>query len=361
MSYEERKALIESIQEKNNSKILTYVLGDREVIPRNIPLPIKANIAQDAKEIIYKSLKAIGIQQRLDLFIYSRGGDTNAVWPIVSLIREFCSEFAVLVPFRNHSAGTMISLGADKIIMSKIGELSPIDPTTGNQFNPIDELAKGNRRGISVEDLNSYLQLAEGKFKLRDNQILDVFKELTREVHPLALGNVNRVLSQSKLLSKKLLSLHLDEEKDQARINSITEELTTGFYSHLHFINRKEVLEMLGKKIVIVPDEQLEEMMVALYDSYVDALDMRHGFCCFSEMANEHQREFNLFSGLVETDITSYTYKTQLLMNQKSEIPPNITVTLQPGQVRPPIVQGLPKSFSWEVHFQGWVENQQEV
>lgn len=361
MSYEDRKALIESIQEKNNSKILTYFLSDRGVIPGNIPLPTKTNIAQDAKEIIYNSLKAIGHQQRLDLFIYCRGGDTNAVWPIVSLIREFCSEFVVLVPFRNHSAGTMISLGADKIIMSKIGELSPIDPTTGNQFNPVDELMKGNRRGISVEDLNSYLQLAEDKFKLRDNQILDVFKELTREVHPLALGNVNRVLSQSKLLSKKLLSLHLDKEKDQTRIDSITKGLTAGFHSHLHFINRKEALEMLGKKMVINPDEQLEEMMIALYDSYADALDMRNEFCCFSEMADQHQREFDLYSGLVETDITSYIFKTHLLINQKSEIPPNINVTLQPGQVRAPIVQGLPKSFSWEVHFQSWVENQQEV
>ena len=45
-------------------------------------------------------------------------------------------------------------MAAKRIVMTRLAELSPIDPTTGNQFNPVD--GKGNRLGISVEDVRAY-------------------------------------------------------------------------------------------------------------------------------------------------------------------------------------------------------------
>lgn len=362
MAYEERKALIEKIQQENDSIVITFFLSDREAIPRGIPLPgIKANVAQDVKEVIFNTLTQIGHSNRIDLFIYTRGGDTNAAWPIVSIIREFCDEFNVLIPFRNHSTGTMIALGADKIIMGKMGELSPIDPTTGNQFNPVDELSQGSRKGISVEDLTAYLELAEKKFKLEDVQILDVFKELTNQVHPLALGNVTRVLSQIRMLSRKLLSLHLDNDEHDSRIKKITEALTVTFFSHLHFINRKEAAEILGDDIVITPNDELEKSMMELYDTYAEDLKIRHEFCFSHEMGNEDKKELTFLGGLVESSDISNAYKTQIQLFQRSEIPPNMNVTLQPGQVKPPIIQGLPRSYYWEIDFQNWTENNNEV
>jgi ClpP class serine protease len=90
---------------------------------------------------------------KLDVLLYTRGGATNAVWPIVSLLREFDSNFEVLVPYRAHSSGTMLTLAAKKIVMTRLAELSPIDPTTANQFNP--QLDK-QLLGIAVEDVTAY-------------------------------------------------------------------------------------------------------------------------------------------------------------------------------------------------------------
>lgn len=365
MPFEQRADLIKRIQTKRNSKVLTYILSDRDTVPRHFVLPgTKANVAPDVKIIMYELLKSLGKQQNLDLFIYTRGGDTNAVWPIVSILREFCTNLEVLVPFRCHSSGTMICLGADKIVMSKMGELSPIDPTTGNQYNPIDELMTRNRKGISVEDLTSYLQLAKDKSKFslkEDSDILEIFKELTRTVHPLALGNVNRVHTQIRLLSGKLLALHLKEEGDKKRIDEITDQLTEKFYSHLHFINRRESTEILGADVVAIPDDDLETMMMSLLDSYVDALKIRHEFCCFTEMQSDTEKRFNLYSALIETEGLSYTHKTDLKMYQKSEVPPNIQLSFSPGQAVPPIIPGLPKTFSWEVQTERWIKNEGEV
>ncbi|MBU0734226.1 MAG: hypothetical protein KKG10_08760, partial [Proteobacteria bacterium] len=45
------------------------------------------------------------------------------------MLREFCEKLAVLVPFRAHSAGTTLALGADEIVMGPLGELGPVDPS----------------------------------------------------------------------------------------------------------------------------------------------------------------------------------------------------------------------------------------
>ena len=360
MSFETRKALIDKIQKKRGSKLLTYFLADREVVPKGMnPVPgIKLQISQDAKVVIHNVLRHSGISENLDLFIFTRGGDTNAVWPIVSLLREFSKNFEVLIPFRCHSAGTMICLGADRITMTKIGELSPIDPTTGNPYNPVDELMPRSRKGISVEDLTSYIDLARTKFNLKQNTILEVFKELTRTVQPLALGNVNRVHTQIRLLAKKLLSLHL---KDEKRIEEITNILTEKFYSHLHFISRAEAMEILGKDIVIAPDDELDTMILNLFDLYAADLKLWQDFCYNTEMGTENTKTFEIFGSIIENEEVSYIHKAEFQMSQRSEIPPNFQIQVQPGQGIPRIIPGLPKLFSWDVSCESWIKNERGV
>jgi hypothetical protein len=48
-----------------------------------------------------------------------------------------------------------LAIAAKRIIMSPIGELSPIDPTTANQFNPRDQNNQASL-GIGVEDVTAY-------------------------------------------------------------------------------------------------------------------------------------------------------------------------------------------------------------
>ena len=64
MSYPERRALIEQIQEKRESIIITYFLSDRKVSPEGVPIPgIIANVAQDVKHVFYKILNLLSTYQ----------------------------------------------------------------------------------------------------------------------------------------------------------------------------------------------------------------------------------------------------------------------------------------------------------
>ena len=138
--------IIKQIEKSRNSKAITYFTSDRQG-------PVNARVAMDIIPIISNQLRKIGKQDKIDLALYSSGGDTMVPWRLVSMIREYCNHFSVLVPYKAHSAATMIALGADEIVMSDMSELSPIDPSTANVFNPVDPQNPQSRIPISVEDV----------------------------------------------------------------------------------------------------------------------------------------------------------------------------------------------------------------
>lgn len=90
-------------------------------------------MAEDAVRPVYEHLLALnfeGEKRIVELYLYSRGGDVSIPWRIIiTMIREFYDEFNVLIPYKAYSAATLLSMGADKIVMGKKAELGPIDPT----------------------------------------------------------------------------------------------------------------------------------------------------------------------------------------------------------------------------------------
>ena len=64
----------------------------------------------------------------LTLLMHTPGGVTNATETIVAYLRAKFNDIEVIVPTFAMSAGTMISLAADKIILGRQSQLSPIDP-----------------------------------------------------------------------------------------------------------------------------------------------------------------------------------------------------------------------------------------
>ncbi len=299
-------------------------------------------------------LKGIGKTKRIDLFLYTRGGQTESVWPFVSLLREHCDQLSVLVPFRAHSAGTMICLGANEVVMSDIAELSPIDPTTANQFNPPDPANPANRIPISVEDVVSYFKLSQELVGLRDEASrVEVFRQLTNNIHPLALGNVQRTYLLIRRLGQALLALHLDESKDKVKINSIIEGLTTEFFSHIHAIPRKEAISLLGSWVK-KPPETLAGLMEVLFENYLTDLELRRKLSIPELMGNEQTKAITNTAAILETAEKSYVYQTKFEITQRAALP----------QGMPQVVQGMTgglppgaRIYDYAIENFGWVEN----
>jgi len=96
------------------------------------PHGIVAHIAHDALEsidipVLCDILLNIGYVKTLNLILSSPGGEGTVVEKFVSLCREQCQKFRVIIPHEAKSAATLIALGADEIIMGPSSELGPID------------------------------------------------------------------------------------------------------------------------------------------------------------------------------------------------------------------------------------------
>jgi hypothetical protein len=340
-SRKERLELIRKIQGLRGSKVLVYFTGDRR--------PFSSQIAEDAVLPLHKHLLAFKEAEpkteRIDLFLYTRGGDVSVPWRIVTMIREFYSDFSVLIPYKAHSAGTMIALGADRIIMGKKAELSPIDPTLvraviGESTVPPPE--------ISVEDVTSYISFMRERANITDQSALaQVVSQLANHLTPLTLGSVNRQYSHIRLVARKLLTSR-KEKIEEGRIGTIIEALTEKMYSHGHAIGRMEATE-LGLP-VDNPDENLEAIIWNLYQEYERLLQLTEPIDPEELLTRENKEEYAIDDiplAIVETIPKLDMFEINSVLRRKRQVPPNPQINVNMNLGLPPGIDPakLPQNF----------------
>jgi Serine dehydrogenase proteinase len=138
----QRQALIKAISEKTGRHLICYVSGLHTMIDRDDTIGL------------VDLLHNVPCGEGLDLLLHTGGGDIDAAEKLVIMIRQKVGAAAlrVIVPDFAKSAGTLIALGADSIVMSDTSELGPIDPQV------IRSDGDGNRMAHSVL---SYLEAFE--------------------------------------------------------------------------------------------------------------------------------------------------------------------------------------------------------
>ncbi len=291
MAYQHSLELIKKISELRDSAVICYITGDRE--------NVNTRIAPDVTQVFYRHLEMMGECRQIDLFLYTRGGDVLTPWRLVHLIREYTPRFNVLVPFRCYSAGTLLCLGADEIVMGKMGELGPIDPSVVNAFNPQDPNNPTARIPVNIEDVYSYLALAGEKAGACSNdRQVRAFTLLAERIHPLALGNVHRNYMLIRSLAKKLLAMH-QQPLREGRIEHIVDNLTEKLYAHNHMISRREAVDEINLTVNF-PDSRLEQLMWVLYQDYAEELVLADPFNPAEQLCGT-RNEFDVISGYVES------------------------------------------------------------
>jgi hypothetical protein len=228
-------SIIDELEDLRGTRVVCYATSDRK--------GQETQIGNDALPVLYEHLARIGKVAKLDLLLYSRGGDTLTGFTLANALREFGARVSVLVPFRANSCATLIALGADEIVMGPFGELSPIDPSITTPHGPsIDQGGQQAFIPVSVEDVANYFALARNEAGLTAPEHLSqVFGHLSQRISPLALGAVYRAREQIGMLADKLLSLHI---KDRTRRERISKVLTRELLSHDYTINRREAKDL---------------------------------------------------------------------------------------------------------------------
>lgn len=244
-SVSDKKQLLQLIQDLEKTR------GNRVIV---YWLPPTARMSEAVVTSFYDHLTAIGKQKAIDLVLFTHGGDTEIPWRLVTLIREFCDKFSVLIPYRAYSGGTLLAMGADEIVMTPLSVLGPIDPTRTHPLLPKREGA-AEAEPISVQDMRHAMRFisetalpGEGT-QYTPEAMAEIVTALFDKIHPLAIGAIEQSYALAKLIGIKCLSSHMDPVKDKKKIEEIVNTLCDEYKSHAYQISRKEAKE-IGLKAV---------------------------------------------------------------------------------------------------------------
>jgi Serine dehydrogenase proteinase len=313
MSAQDRKALLTEVEKMRQSRVLLYVTGDR--------LGQETIIHRDAFDHFVEHLDAIGVTKRISLIIYTQGGDGMAAWSLFNLLRMFCDDLEVIVPMKAHSAGTMMAIGADKIIMTKQATLSPIDPSINHALAPqVVGAPAGTRAPVSVEAIKGYLNLAEDTLGKNGQQAMaGVMLDLARQVHPLVLGDTYRRRQQTQVMAEKLLAPQVKTADNRKKIISF---LSSDSGSHDYTLNRREA-EGLGLPVVKCPDK-LYPVINHIYANFRDEMKLRTPFNVSQFPPNAVTPFLNLRATIESTAAAPVQYVTEGTFSRQPVPPPNV-------------------------------------
>jgi hypothetical protein len=245
-TYKEREALYKAIEKDRKSRVIAFVTGDRP--------NMQTQIGNDSVDLLSEHLDALFPAKKISLILYTNGGNTMAAWNMVNMLKMFCDELEIIVPSRARSAGTLMCLGADTVLMTKQATLGPIDPSLTGPLNPaIPGASPDARAPVSVEAVRGYIEMAKQDFGVKAGaDMAQVLMNLSEKVHPLVLGSIFRSRTQIQALARELLK---GQVKDATKTKRIIDFLCSESGSHDYTINRREA-KQLGLNVEI-PSEKL--------------------------------------------------------------------------------------------------------
>ena len=199
------------------------------------------------------------------LVLHTPGGMAEAAQTIVDYLRSKFSAIDVLIPTYAMSAGTMIALGCDRVVLGKQSQLGPTDP----------QLIVGNR-AFSAHSIVE--QFEEAKTEISGNPTLaHAWAPVLRSFGPALLQEARKSISYGETLVRDWLEQYMFAERDDPA--SQAKDVAAHFGgnqhgSHGRRINRDEAKQQHLEVIDLEDDQNLQEEVLTLYHLSTIAFEM---------------------------------------------------------------------------------------
>jgi hypothetical protein len=290
----DRLSYYKKIEQERNSKLLLYVTGDKP--------GMETQISPEVHDMFLNHLDRFNLPEKITLYLYTRGGDTMAAWGLINLLKQFCNNYEVIIPSKARSAGTLMCLGADKIMMTKQATLGPIDPSLNSHLNPQNPTAPQNpqaRIPVSVESIKGYFEYAKQELGIsHESESSKIFLGLSQQIHPIVIGNVFRSRLQIQMLAANLLNTHFPENAD--KVQKIIKFLCSDSGSHDYPIFRREAIDYLGLNIE-KPSMEFYGVIKSIYDDIFTELELNKRFDPNTLIGTGNQYNYSVRRSLIES------------------------------------------------------------
>lgn len=185
----QRQAQIAKIQELTGRRLICYVSS------------LAASIDRDDTVPFVDLLHNLPIGEDLDLLLHTPGGDIDAAEKLTVMLRKRVGEaqLRVVVPDLAKSAGTLMALAADSIVMSDSSELGPIDP----------QIALADRHGNLIpHSVQSYLDAYQRHAQeLRNDPADEAARIMLSKLDPHTVRLFDAIRQRAQRLAENQLKL----------------------------------------------------------------------------------------------------------------------------------------------------------
>ena len=196
--------------------------------------------------------------QELDVLLQTNAGDIHAAYNIVKLLRKSAKTVNIIVPLYAKSAGTLISLCGDKILMSDISELGPLDTQIAESrrgdfeyrsaLNGFKALEQIQAHALENIDLATKMILQNSGLKMSEAIDLAIkFSGKTsaclyNQLDPMDIGEYKRALEIVERYGHIILLKHMRWPKEKA--HNVAMSLIYDYPSHDSIIDKEELIEL---------------------------------------------------------------------------------------------------------------------
>ena len=151
-------------------------------------------------------IKGLDCSKGLTLILHTPGGLPTAAESIVKYLREKFDYIEVIIPTYAMSAGTMIALGSDQIIMGKHSFLGPIDP----------QFILSRNRQISAHSIVNQFETAKKDFE-QNPKNMQIWIPILSSLGLGLLEEAKKSLNYSKVMVQNWLEEYMLKDKDKAQ------------------------------------------------------------------------------------------------------------------------------------------------
>jgi hypothetical protein len=313
MGVEQRKELIGQIEGKRSSRLLCCLTSDRE--------NVQGMISKDFLFRFFLHIRAMQNLEKLDVLLFTLGGDTLAAYALSRLVRQYAKSIGVLVPHMCLSGGTLFALGADEIVMTRLATLSAIDPSIQGPWNPeaTVQIQPGQKTApVGVESVAGFKKLVNDEWHLDEAGVSRAFSLLAEKVNPVLLGDLQRSKEQIVRLATSLMKLHM-KPADTERIKVAVDTLATGLGSHDYLIGATEARDDV-KLQVAKQNIELEDLIIRLYEDFAEEMELG--------------TPFNHIEGLAQLPVTKIVKVVMIESLERSDVWEREFAISAPGQVQ---------------------------
>jgi hypothetical protein len=190
------------------------------------------------------------------VFLHTWGGDADSAYRIATFLQKKAGGFEVVVPKMAKSAGTLLTLGATKIIMGQMAELGPLDmqvrdPESEQMDSALNETK--SLQTLSREALVLYAQKMEvlkklyrwKTFETRNRIATEFVNEMIRPlVKKISAVHYTKMARIMEIMKKYGRGLMTRAGYPISRASKVVEKLGEDFPDHGYIIDTREAREL---------------------------------------------------------------------------------------------------------------------